>query len=250
MSSALDPFPSTHWTLVAQAGRESGEAKRQALGQLLHRYIGPMRSHLIVRHRVPPDRADDLVQGFLASQVLERDLIQRAQKECGRFRTFLLVALRRYAQNQARHEQSGRCAAVNGRPLSAAEGGDWEPECPAAQPDEVFDLRWARAVLDEAVRRMRHLCTVLSRPDVWGVFDARVLGPAFDGAEPLDYAALVRRFHFTSPSQASNVLVTSKRMFTRCLRSVIAEYELDEAEIGREIDDLREILSRGSGGKR
>src|SRR4051794_40728709 len=95
-TSGLEPFPSTHWTLVGHAGKSSGELKRQALGTLLTRYMGPLRSHLVQRQRLARDRADDYLQGFLVSQVMERDLIARAEQEKGRFRSFLLIALDRY----------------------------------------------------------------------------------------------------------------------------------------------------------
>jgi hypothetical protein len=55
---------------------------------------------------------------------------------------------------------------------------------------------------------------------------------------------VVVRFGFKSPTEASNALVTAKRMFVRALRSVVAEYATDEAGINGEIEELRAILSR------
>ena len=55
--------------------------------------------------------------------------------------------------------------------------------------------------------------------DIWGVFEARVLGPLFQNAEPVPYEQIVARFGFKSPAQASNVLVSARRMFERVLRS-------------------------------
>jgi hypothetical protein len=56
----------------------------------------------------------------------------------------------------------------------------------------------------------------------------------------------VEKFGFRSPTEASNALVTAKRMFVRALRAVVAEYARDENGIDREIEELRAILSRGS----
>src|SRR4051812_12470 len=103
-TSVLEPFPSTHWTLVGHAGKSSGESKREALGALLTRYMGPLRSHLVERQCLPSDRADDYLQGFFVSQVMERDLIGKAEQEKGRFRSFLLIALDRYVFNRLRQE--------------------------------------------------------------------------------------------------------------------------------------------------
>jgi len=77
-----------------------------------------------------------------------------------------------------------------------------------------------------------------------GVFECRLLAPALEGTDPVDYGELVRRFGLQSPSQASNVLVTAKRMYARTLRGVVAEYSGDAAEIEAEIGDLHRILAR------
>ncbi len=80
--------------------------------------------------------------------------------------------------------------------------------------------------------------------EVWGVFEVRILAPILQGTEPADYRELVERFGLRSPSQASNVLITGKRMFERVLRSVVAEYARDERDVDEEIGELREILAR------
>jgi hypothetical protein len=91
---------------------------------------------------------------------------------------------------------------------------------------------------------MRAECERSGRRDVWGVFEARIVAPMLDDAAPPPYDQLVARFALASPAQASNVLVTGKRMFVRALRGVIGEYELGEDHIDAEIADLRAVLAR------
>jgi hypothetical protein len=79
---------------------------------------------------------------------------------------------------------------------------------------------------------------------VWGVFDARILGPTHRDEPPLEYTTLVVRFGLKSPAQASNVLMTGKRMFERTLRSLVAEYVAEGEDIESEIGDLREVLAK------
>ena len=86
-------FPTTAWSLVAEAGQEDAGAKRDALDRLLRRYLPALRAHLIYRRRFAPERADDLVQEFVADKIVEKDLIARADQQLGKFRTFLLTAL-------------------------------------------------------------------------------------------------------------------------------------------------------------
>jgi DNA-directed RNA polymerase specialized sigma24 family protein len=71
---------------------------------VLRAYLPALRAHLVIRRRVHPDRADDLLQGFCSDQVLEKDLVPRAERDRGKFRTFLLTALDRYAINCHHHE--------------------------------------------------------------------------------------------------------------------------------------------------
>jgi hypothetical protein len=121
--------------------------------------------------------------------------------------------------------------------------GEDDEAVPASGDTDAYDVAWARRVLDEAVQRMRAECAASGREDVWGMFECRVLGPVAEGTEPADYEELVRRFGFQSPSQASNALVTAKRMVARSLRSVVAEYTRDAAEVEAEIQDLHRILA-------
>ena len=100
-------------------------------------------------------------------------------------------------------------------------------------------------MISQAVQRMQAECRASGRPDIWGVFACRLLDPTLAGARPMPYDALVERFALASPAQASNVLISGKRMFERNLRAVVAEYIADEDEIDAEIAELRQILSRG-----
>jgi hypothetical protein len=90
-------------------------------------------------------------------------------------------------------------------------------------------------------------CERQHRPDLWKLFEARILRPAIDDVEPIAYEQLVAELAFQSPSQAWNALVTVKRMFESALRSVIREYVQDEALVDAEIQDLHANLGRGAG---
>jgi DNA-directed RNA polymerase specialized sigma24 family protein len=232
-------FPTTRWSLVDRAGREGAEAEREALGLLLARYLPALRSHLIHSKRLQPADADDVLQDFVAAKVLERDLIARANEQLGKFRTFLLTALDRFLLNRIRNGKAQK------RVVGAAVNlGDEDDGVAASGRADAYDVEWARQVIDEAVSRMRAECQAAGRDEIWGMFECRVLALLDQDAAPLDYGELVRRFGFQSPSQASNTLVTAKRMYARILRSVIGEYARDGAEVEAEIDELHRILTR------
>jgi DNA-directed RNA polymerase specialized sigma24 family protein len=232
-------FPTTRWSLVDRAGEAGPEAGRQALEQLLVRYLPALRTHLIFTKRLAPDDADDVLQDFVAGKILQRDLIARADQDLGKFRTFLLTALDRFLLNHRRQQGAKKRAAS-----AAAALGDHAEQLADDGATDCFELAWARQVLAEAVRRMQAECVQSGRADVWAIFKGRVLKPIVDGEEPVEIDELVRRFGLPSAAQASNLLVTGKRMYARTLRSVVAEYARDVAEIEAEIGDLQQILAR------
>ena len=236
------PFPSTHWSLVAQAGGERSDVQREALGTLLHRYEPAFRTFLAVRYGLRGDRADDVVQGFILGRVMERDLFARADRGRGKFRNFVMTALERYALDQFRRDAAQKRAGDR----SAVDAQAYGDEMPAAgaDPAAAFDAAWAAESVREAIDRMRR-ATEPHRPDLWGVFADRLLGPSFDGSEPTAYAGLVDRLGFADEGQASSALKTAKRIFARTLRGVVTEYEMTADEVDAEVNDLRTALAAG-----
>ena len=232
-------FPTTRWTFVGRAGAP-GAAGGEAMALLLGRYLPPLRVHLVLDKRIAPDKADDLVQSFVAQKVLDHRLFSSADRDKGRFRTFLLLALDRFVANQLRNERR-KCRHANAQVSldAAAEVGDEAPG-----PASAFDIAWARQVLVHAATAMHQECGESGRTDVWRIFDARVLSPTLEGSEPVSYERLVAEVGLPSADAASNLLVTGKRMFARRLRAVVGEYMDEGGDVDEEIADLREILSR------
>jgi DNA-directed RNA polymerase specialized sigma24 family protein len=253
--SDLRQFPTTRWSLVARAGGGAGvgaggqvgtnddheEARRQALGAILHRYLPALRAHLLAKS-IPSDRADDLLQAFIADKVIERNLLAHADRERGRLRGFLTAALNNYCANQLRADTAGKRIPRGAKLVSLADGADAVGASDRRDAD-AFDVAWAREALAEALRRMRDECVACGRADLWQVFEWRVLGPTLDDAEPLGYAELVRRLGYATPKAAANALVTAKRRFEQALRSVIAEYAADEQELELELAGLGDVLA-------
>ena len=73
-------FPATHWSLVRRAGSAGDES--QALDELLRIYLPALKAHLVGRKRIAPDRAEDLLQGFILSKVLPeaQAVVDRAER--------------------------------------------------------------------------------------------------------------------------------------------------------------------------
>lgn len=226
--------------MVGDAGGADSPARRAALEAMLRRYLPPMRVYLMRRRRLGAEEADDLLQGFVGEKVLDGGFAAAADRERGRFRSFLLTCLDHYVVDQIRRERAGR------RHVRRMSPEEPEPVGEAGGTHDRadgFDVAWARQVIDETLRRVREQCDAGGRPEAWGMFDLRVVGPTLRGEPAPPYEALVVRFGFASPTQASNALVTAKRLFERTLRSVVAEYAGGGACVEEELRDLRAVLS-------
>lgn len=240
-------FPTTHWTLVSRAGG-SDPAARQALDELLRQYLPAMRWYLCTRRRLDAVEADDLLQEFVADKVLRRGLVRRADRKRGRFRGYLVRALDRFFLSWARRTTAPAWAGGIGV-ASLSHDRELLSEAlrshQASQAADLFDIAWARQVLELALHRMRQECESSRRHDLWVLFEARVLAPTIGGradAEP--YREILRRAGLTvSAEQAFNLTVTAKRMFRRHLRAVVGEYAVNEDEVDEEIRFLQVVLS-------
>ncbi len=240
-------FPPTRWTLIERAADSSAEDAEEALGELLDRYLPALRAHLVYTMRVHPDQADDLIQGFVADKILQGDLIARARRDRGKFRTLLLTALERYAISEFRRVTSVR-RAPSGGPLVSLESMPPDADASAAMPaaSTDFDLAWIREIVSETLRRVEHDCRTSGRVHYWLLFQNRVVQPILEGLQPEPYAEMVVRLGFVSPVQAANALFTVKRMFERTFRSVVWEYTGSEPDVDKEIRELRAILAEVS----
>ena len=212
-------LPPTDWSLVAHASLPTQPLGLESLNELLSRYRPALKAHLTLKKKIAPADADDLIQGFISAKVLEGDLVSRADPEKGKFRTILLTALDRYVISVIRRESAEKRSPEQGF-ISLDDSPD---RFGVVQPSpDPFDVAWAHQVIADALDRVRAECTASGRSAYWNVFECRVVAPILDGVEPPPYEAVVERFGFRSPTEASNALVTAKRMFVRALRAVIA----------------------------
>ena len=229
----IDEFPSTHWSLIGEG--------HSGLGVLFKRYRPAMVAYLRRAYQFDGHRAEDMVQGFAANHLVERDLVAKADRSRGRFRALLVTAMEHFVLNELRDERREKR-----RPDGGLNALDQVDECETSEgnPVQVYEREWARQVVAQAVLRTRQECLAAGRSDLWGVFEQRFLTPLLEGGDVPDYEHLILPLGIATPSQASNLLITGKRMFARLLREVVGEYTRNREEVEVEICELMEILSR------
>ncbi len=145
-------FRTTRWSLVIGT-RPQTESGRAALEALCRTYRSPVVAYLRARGHAPSD-ADDLAQAFF-EQLLLRRTHAVADPARGRFRTFLLTALKHFLANEREREHAlkrgGDRLIVPLEPELEPDPGDDSP----ASPESVFERDYALTVISRAVERLR-----------------------------------------------------------------------------------------------
>jgi RNA polymerase sigma-70 factor (ECF subfamily) len=149
-------FCTTHWSVVIAAGRNDTTHARAALEKLCQKYWYPL--YVFVRRLgQSPHDAEDLVQSFF-TLCIEKQYLGEADQSKGRFRSFLLIALKRFLANEwdkARTlKRGGGTPAVSLDALTAEQRYALEP-AERLTADRLFERRWALTLLDNVLSRLR-----------------------------------------------------------------------------------------------
>lgn len=148
-------FVTTHWTVVCEAARGGDTSAIEALGGLFSTYWKPLYRYVRRMGRAPAD-AEDLVQGFFA-HLLEHDGLRSVDRERGRFRAFLLGALKHFMANEWQREhrlKRGGFASHLSIDWRTAESGVELVD--DRTPDASYDREWAMALLDKVLNDLAH----------------------------------------------------------------------------------------------
>lgn len=149
-------FHTTRWSMVLAAGNSAHPDFRPSLESLCEIYWYPLYAY-IRRRGCDADTAQDLAQGFF-SNLLERGSLRIADPDRGRFRSFLLTSLKNYMTNEWDRERAQKRG--GGREpipldLDTAEGRYQREPADDRAPDRYFARRWALALLDRTMERLR-----------------------------------------------------------------------------------------------
>ena len=149
-------FAATRWSVVVAAGGDHDATDtRRALEELIQAYWFPLYAFLR-RQGQPPAEAEDLVQGFL-TRLMEKHDLARVDRAKGRFRSFLLASLKHFLANEYHKKRAlkrggGRVVSLD---ALAAEARYAVEPADDVTPERLFDRRWALAVLDQVLSRLR-----------------------------------------------------------------------------------------------
>lgn len=236
--SAPSTFKTTSWSLVLAAAHHTSLDSRPALARLCETYWKPVYA-FIRRSGFDRDRSQDLTQGFF-TLLLAKNYLGVVDPQRGRFRSFLLTAVKRFLANE--HDRAcalkrgGRTTSLS---IDVANAEAWYlAATPAENPETLFERRWAFALLARVKARLREEYSSAARARH---FEDLVpfLCRDSDGAR---YEQLAAQMGLSAGALRTLVHRMRKR-YRELLREEISETVASPEEIDDEIRFLISVLS-------
>jgi RNA polymerase sigma-70 factor (ECF subfamily) len=189
-----------------------------------------------------PDDAQDLVQGFFL-YLLEGEVLRSVEREGGRFRSFLLATLKHFVSDQkdkARAQKRGGGRQVIPWDLVEAEQRFEREACENESPDRLFDRRWASALLDRSMERLRQECMASGKGKLFDRLKGFVSGEKTQAS----YAEAAAQADL-SLSALRSAIFRLRQRYHELVREEVGQTLADPGELK---DELRYLLSLFSSG--
>ena len=238
-SAAPRVFPNTRWSVVLAATQPSSPESAAALEAICHAYWYPLYAY-VRRCGQSPHDAQDLTQGFFCL-LLEKNWLDSVDREKGKLRTFLIVALKKFMSKEWRRASAQRRGGGQAQVQfdTAFAESRYAADSQALAPDEIFDQQWALTLLDLTVNRLRAEFTAAGKP---GHFEA-LKGSLQSGHGAVDYAELAKRLDGNEGAARVAVHRLRKR-FREIYREEILQTLADGADADAELQHLAAALAR------
>lgn len=235
-------FATTHWSVVVSAA-DSSPAAQQALEKLCTAYWYPLYAYARRGGQSPHD-AQDSVQEFFA-RFLERKHLRLANPARGRFRTFLLTALKNFLINE--WKQANRQKRGSGQPAiswdeALAESRFAVETATVQPPDSLYDRGWAATLLDRALAALRAEFEQAGKLAHFDRLKVYILGEK----QSPPYAELALAFGMTEGAVRVALHRLSKR-YGELLRAEVAQTVSTPAEVNEELRYLVSVIRDNHG---
>ncbi len=229
-------FPATHWSVVLQAVASGSPESEAAFAKLCEAYWRPLYAFLRYKGYAPP-QAEDLTQEFFA-RILRKEVVLDPEREGGKFRSFLLTALKRFEANEWHRERTqkrggGKLALQIDETAEAQLQGMGTDQ---ATPEALYEQHWACTVVERVLARVRDEYQRLGKEETF----ARLQGCLPGAQEDLAYAEAGPALKLQDSGVRMAVL-RLRRRYGELLRTEIAATVSGPDEIDPEIRHLMKV---------
>lgn len=237
-TSRAEGFAPTQWSVVLGARKDATD-RRAALEKLCRIYWPPVYGYLRRRGHSPAD-AEDLTQAFFAD-LLEGDFLDRPDPDKGRFRGYLVGALRHFL---SRHfEQKSAQKRGHGAQFIDWSSTDAEREFATMDqvqdPSDAYETSWALTLLARALQRLEAEQTAAGRTHQFAVLKSYLSATPSRGEYEQAAATLG-----TSRTTVAVWIHRLNQRYAELVKLEVAETVQDAGDVQSEMRHLLQALRR------
>jgi RNA polymerase sigma factor (sigma-70 family) len=238
-SEALGVFPNTRWSLVLTAKGSSTSESGAALEAICRSYWYPLYAYARRSGHSPHD-AQDLTQEFFY-QMLQKRWLDAADRDKGKLRTFLIVALRKFMSKEWRRASAQRRGGgqVHLQLDTVFAESRYAADAHASAAEDIFDRQWALTVLQLAMDRLQAETAAAGKPGDFDALKNCLTAPR----GTIDYALIAQQLGI-SEGAARVAAHRLRKRFREIYREEIAHTLADGADLQAEMRYLGATLAR------
>ena len=234
-SQKLVHFETTNWTELSQL---NGPEADTALAGLCQKYWEPL--YAFARKRTNDvHRAQDLTQGFF-QHILSKSTLQQADRDRGRFRTFLLAAFKNFVSNEnARLAAKRRGGDVGHVPLdfTEAERTFLQARLDRATPEQQFERAWTLKLIHNVMESLRIEYQKREQADRFALLEPFLISDSNDSRSDAAEALSL------SPEAFRKAVSRLRKQFRELLKAEVGQLVHDSADVDDEIRQMFQSLS-------
>jgi DNA-directed RNA polymerase specialized sigma24 family protein len=230
----------THWSVILAARDGTSDQVQTAMDTLCRTYWYPLYTYVRRRGLSPAD-SEDVIQAFFAHW-MEQPFLRNVHPEKGRFRSFLLVCLKRFMTDGQRRE----CAAKRGcgKPFLSWDALDVEQRYMREPSDlddaeALYERRWAITLLERVLSRLEQEFATAGKQELFHVLQPFLAGDKTD----FTYREAGDRLRTTEGAVRMSVLRMRER-YRKLFREEIANTVSEPGEFKAELRYIISVLSR------
>lgn len=221
-------FQTTRWSIVMETRSDSAQG-HAALAALCTHYRAPVVAYLRA-HGHAADDAEDLTQAFF-EQMLVRRFHEDADRERGRFRSFLLTALKRFVAKQWHHDHAQKRGGE--AILVAMDSQEQVVESAESGPDKVFEREYCLAIVARVLVRLRKEALAAGKEPLFEQLQDYLLEPP----DASDYEDLAEKL-----GMRRNTLAVAVFRLRQRLRELVEEELMDTVDSAQTLQQELVVL--------